>query len=154
MLALPTSLRKTPARPCQRPWSARHIGRSRTAIGAARQVLCWLALRGSPTGNLCLPDTVFDPLRREIIGDILLAQHVAVENAGERRCVFRSGTEDGSGSRDQGGRPRRTNSARFDGGRATSSFGSSRRPGWRPRAGSQQGTYGPSRRAGLRLMFG
>ena len=30
----------------------------RAVIGACRRVLCWLALRGDPPGNRCLPDIV------------------------------------------------------------------------------------------------
>jgi hypothetical protein len=56
----PTSRRKTPARPFQRtprrhaksglPWLGRDL---------ACSLLRWLALRGSPPGNLCLPDMIF-----------------------------------------------------------------------------------------------
>src|ERR1700693_2856393 len=89
---LPSAIprRKTPTRLCQRTLSpGHHFGLSRPVIGAARRVFHWLALRGSPAGNICLSRHVFDPLRREIIRDVSLAQHVATENAIEGRCIFR-----------------------------------------------------------------
>ena len=58
----PTARRNTPARSFQRTWSpARQAGAIRVTTGAARRAFRWLALRGSPAGNRCLPDKLHPP---------------------------------------------------------------------------------------------
>jgi len=52
----PISGRKTPARSFQRT-CRRQVGVIATVTGAARRELRWLALRGSPAGSRCRPDT-------------------------------------------------------------------------------------------------
>jgi hypothetical protein len=56
-LGMLASRQNTPARPCQRTASpARHVGLIRAGRDPARTLLRWLAFRGTPPGNRCLPD--------------------------------------------------------------------------------------------------
>src|SRR3954451_17068058 len=57
---------------------ARNIGAIRTAVAAARRLLCWLALRGSPAGSRCRPDMVSARYGRQIAKD---NPHLAVNSA-------------------------------------------------------------------------
>src|SRR5258705_13804087 len=73
MFAVPTSRRKIPARPCQRtPSPARQLRLIREVTGDARLVLRWLALRGAPPGNRCLPDMSYILTPAEGIRQVLV----------------------------------------------------------------------------------
>jgi hypothetical protein len=64
--------------PCQSTRSpARQVGLNRTVTGAARRVLRWLALRGSPAGNRARPDILAthrldDRLERKALAHLFL----------------------------------------------------------------------------------
>src|ERR1700730_445665 len=64
----PTSRRKTPARPFQRTGSPpRQVGLILPDGDPARSLLRWLAFRGSPPGNRCLPDKVVSLVQAVVV---------------------------------------------------------------------------------------